>query len=155
MIRATQFSTMWATHEIQLGTGHDHLFCARLRVVSCLWFNFKFQLIWRHSANSFFTVIQFQWKFHFPMIKIPLNWSLPISAHHITQGIVVACAVLCGTAINPNVYDADHRKWGQQRYTTVKFQTCPKHQKHSLCPRIRVSTHVSFVILWRCFINMV
>ena len=38
------------------------------------------------------------------MIKIPLNWSLPISAHHITQGIVVACAVLYGTAINPNVY---------------------------------------------------
>ena len=70
MIRATQFSTMWATHEIQLRTGHDHLFCARLRVVSCIWFNFKFQLIWGHSANSFFIVIQFQWKFHFPMINL-------------------------------------------------------------------------------------
>ena len=42
----------------------------------------------------FFIVIQFQWKFHFPMIKIPLNWSLPISAHHIIQDIVVACSVM-------------------------------------------------------------
>ena len=87
MIRATQFSTMWATHEIQLGTGHDHLFCARLRVVShvsCLWFNFKFQLIWGHSANSYFhrNSISMEISFSYDLNSIELIAANFCSSHY-------------------------------------------------------------------------
>ena len=125
------------------------------------------------SRPTWSELLRVAWDFDSPWITGPMT------AHQYVRHIILAPAAnLCtlsaivflpikawiwchlrryidGSAILLTVKDADHRKWGQQRYTTVKFQTCPKHQKHSLCQRIRVSAHVPFVILWLCFINMV